>query len=164
MNGTRNEWDEGRMGRGTRDEFVIYRPAILRPCPFFGNFVAMNFIVRILISTFAVLATSYLLPESMVHVDGFVTALVVALVLAFLNSVVKPVFIILTIPVTVATLGIFLLVINAIIIKLADYFIDGFKVHGFWSALIFSIVLTIINSIFNSMKRRDEERQQRNNY
>jgi putative membrane protein len=129
-----------------------------------GNFVAMNFIVRILISTFAVLATSYLLPESMVHVDGFVTALVVALVLAFLNSVVKPVFIILTIPVTVATLGIFLLVINAIIIKLADYFIDGFKVHGFWSALIFSIVLTIINSIFNSMKRRDEERQQRNNY
>jgi putative membrane protein len=100
----------------------------------------------------------------MVHVDGFVTALVVALVLAFLNSVVKPVFIILTIPVTVATLGIFLLVINAIIIKLADYFIDGFKVHGFWSALIFSIVLTIINSIFNSMKRRDEERQQRNNY
>src|ERR1041384_4434680 len=117
----------------------------------------MNFIVRILISTFAVLATSYLLPESMVHVDGFVTALVVALVLAFLNSVVKPIFIILTIPVTVATMGIFLLVINAVIIKLADYFIDGFNVHGFWSALIFSIVLTIINSIFNGMKRRDEE-------
>ena len=124
----------------------------------------MNFIVRILISTFAVLATSYLLPERMVHVDGFVTALVVALVLAFLNSIVKPILIILTIPVTVATLGIFLLVINAIIIKLADYFIDGFKVHGFWSALIFSIILTIINSIFNGMKRRDEERQQRRDF
>lgn len=121
----------------------------------------MNFIVRILISTFAVLATSYLLPEKMVYVDGFVTALVVALVLAFLNSIVKPILIILTVPVTVATLGIFLLVINAIIIKLADYFIDGFKVHGFWSALIFSIVLTIINSIFNAMKRNDEERQRR---
>lgn len=121
----------------------------------------MNFIIRIIISTFAVLATSYLLPESMVHVDGFVTALVVALVLAFLNSIVRPILILLTIPVTVATLGIFLLVINALIIKLADYFIDGFKVHGFWSALIFSIVLTIINSIFNAMKRNDEERQRR---
>ncbi|CAN5378317.1 phage holin family protein [soil metagenome] len=121
----------------------------------------MNFIVRILISTLAVLATSYLLPHSMVYVDGFTTAIIVALVLAFLNSVVKPIFIILTIPATVISLGLFLLVINAVIVLLADYFVDGFKVHGFWSALIFSIVLTIINSIFNAMKKRDEQNQER---
>lgn len=118
----------------------------------------MNFIVRILISTLAVLATSYLLPERMVHVDGFTTAIIVAIVLAFLNSVVKPIFILLTIPVTLVSLGLFLLVINAVIILLADYFIDGFQVHGFWAALIFSIVLTIINSIFNAIKKRDEGR------
>jgi putative membrane protein len=121
----------------------------------------MNFIVRILISTLAVLATSWLLPESMVHVDTITTAIIVAIVLAFLNSVVKPIFILLTIPVTVISMGLFLLVINAVIILLADYFIDGFRVNGFWAALIFSIVLTIIQSIFNGIKKRDEERQRR---
>jgi putative membrane protein len=118
----------------------------------------MNFIVRILISTLAVLATNWLLPDRMVHVDNFTTAIILALVLAFLNSVVKPIFIILTIPVTLISMGLFLLVINAVIILLADYFIDGFTVSGFWSALIFSIVLTIINSIFNAIKKRDEGR------
>lgn len=118
----------------------------------------MNFIVRILISTLAVLATNWLLPDSMVHVDNFTTAIIIALVLAFLNSVVKPIFVILTIPVTVLSMGLFLLVINAVIILLADYFIDGFKVGGFWAALIFSIVLTFINSIFNGIKKRDERR------
>lgn len=119
----------------------------------------MNFIVKTLISTLAVLATSYLLPQSMVHIDGFSTALVLALVLSFLNSVVKPILIILTIPATVFTLGLFLLFINAIIIKIADYFVDRFEVHGWWAAFVFSLVLTIINSIFNTMKKRDEERQ-----
>ncbi|MDQ3109024.1 MAG: phage holin family protein [Bacteroidota bacterium] len=122
----------------------------------------MNFIVRILISTLAVLATSWLLPERMVHIDNITTAIIVALVLAFLNSVVKPIFILLTIPVTLISMGLFLLVINAVIILLADYFIEGFFVNGFWAALIFSIVLTIIQSIFNGIKKRDEERQRRN--
>ncbi|CAN5738960.1 phage holin family protein [soil metagenome] len=124
----------------------------------------MNFIIRILISTLAVLFTSWLLPESMVHVDNFTTAIIVALVLAFLNSVVKPIFILLTIPVTVVTMGLFLLVINAIIILITDYFIDGFTVGGFWAALIFSIVLTIINSIFNGIQKRDEKRNPNDRY
>ncbi|HET6991726.1 MAG TPA: phage holin family protein [Bacteroidia bacterium] len=123
----------------------------------------MKFIIRILISTLAVLATAYLLPERMVHIDGFKTALLVALVLAFLNSVVKPILIILTIPVTVISLGLFLLVINAGIILLADYFIDGFQVHGFWAALIFSIVMTIINALFgNSDNNNNRQRNQYN--
>lgn len=119
----------------------------------------MNFIVKVIISTLAVLLTSYLLPKSMVQVDGFTTAIVLALVLAFLNAVVKPIMVILTIPATFLTLGLFLLVINALIIKIADYFVDGFQVHGFWAALLFSLVLTIINGIFEGIRRNDERRQ-----
>lgn len=116
--------------------------------------------MRILISTGAVLLTAYLLPQRMVHVDGVQTAVILALVLAFLNSVVKPILVILTVPVTVLSLGLFLLVINAVIILLADYFIDGFHVDGFWAALIFSIVLAIINALFGNSKddRRQENR------
>ena len=119
----------------------------------------MNFIVRIIISTFAVLATCYLLPPSMVKIDSIQAAIIVAVVLAFLNAVVKPILIILTIPATLFTLGLFLLVINAIIIKIADHFVDPFHVYGWWSALIFSIILTVINSVFNTLKKRDERRQ-----
>lgn len=103
--------------------------------------------MRILISTAAVLLTGWILPDKWVHVDSILTALIVAIVLAFLNQVVKPILIILTIPVTFATLGLFLLAINAGVILVADYFIDGFTVGGFWSALGFSIVLSIINSL-----------------
>lgn len=122
-------------------------------------FYSMNFIIKVIISTLAVLVTSYLLPKSMVQVDGFTTAIIVALVLAFLNAVVKPIMVILTIPATFLTLGLFLLVINALIIKIADYFVDGFHVYGFWSALLFSLVLTVINSIFEAIRRNDERRQ-----
>lgn len=103
--------------------------------------------MRILISTAAVLLTGWILPDKWVHVDSIFSALIVAIVLAFLNQVVKPILIILTIPVTFATLGLFLLAINAGVILVADYFIDGFTVGGFWSALGFSIVLSIINSL-----------------
>ncbi len=123
------------------------------------TFTPMNFIIKVLISTLAVLLTGWLLPDSMVYVHDFTTALIVALVLAFLNAIVKPILIILTIPATVLTLGLFLLVINAFIILIADYFVDDFKVFGFWSALLFSVVLTVINSIFEGIRRRDEQRR-----
>jgi len=116
----------------------------------------MNFLVRILISTAAVLLTGWLLPDSWVHVDGIVSALIVAVVLAFLNQVVKPILIILTIPVTFATLGLFLLAINAGVIMMADYFVDGFRVGGFWSALGFSIVLSIVNAILGGNKKNGQ--------
>jgi putative membrane protein len=117
----------------------------------------MNFIIRIIISTLAVLVASYLLPESMVHVDGFTSALIVAVVLAFLNAVVKPVMVLLTIPATVFTFGLFLLAINAFLIMMTDYFVDGFVVYGFWSALLFSFVLSIANAIFEAIRKRDEQ-------
>jgi putative membrane protein len=107
----------------------------------------MNFLMRILVSTAAVLLTGWILPDSWVQVDNIFTALIVAIVLAFLNQVVKPILTVLTIPITFITMGLFLLVINAGIILLADYFVDGFKVGGFWSALGFSIVLAIFNGL-----------------
>jgi putative membrane protein len=82
-----------------------------------------------------------------VVVDEFSTALTVAIVLGLLNFFVKPVLVLFTLPVTVFTLGFFLLVINAIIILLCDHFVDGFDVNGFWTALFFSIILSLSQSL-----------------
>ncbi|MCD4679538.1 MAG: phage holin family protein [Bacteroidales bacterium] len=113
----------------------------------------MNFIIRLLVSALAVIVTSYLLPG--VYIDGFLTAIIVALVLAFLNAILKPILVILTIPITIFTFGFFLLVINAVIILLASEFVGGFYVDGFWWALLFSIILTIVSSLFGVGKRRE---------
>ncbi len=93
----------------------------------------MNFLIRLLISTLAVILSAYLLPG--VAVDSFITALLVAIVLSLLNVIVKPILVILTIPITILTLGLFLLVINALIIMLASSIISGFTVDNFWYAL-----------------------------
>ena len=105
----------------------------------------MGFIVKILLTGVAALLAAYLLPG--VQIDGFGAALILAVVLALLNAVVRPILVILTIPVTVLTLGLFLLVINALIILLADYLIGGFDVDGFLWALIFSLVLSLIEAV-----------------
>ena len=107
----------------------------------------MNTVIRFLLNGLAVLITAWLLPG--VFVTDYWTALIVALVLSIANLIVKPILIVLTIPITIFTLGLFLLVINAIIILLADYFVDGFHVDGFWYALLFSIILSIFNSMFS---------------
>jgi putative membrane protein len=109
----------------------------------------MNGIVRFLLSGLGVLLTAYLLPG--VDVRHFGYALLVAAVLSLANWVVKPILIILTIPITVITLGLFLLVINALIILMVDYFVPGFDVDGFWWALAFSLILSIFNSMFSDM-------------
>lgn len=116
----------------------------------------MKFIIQLIISTLAVLITSYLLPGVEIVDNNFFTALIVAAVLAFLNAVVKPIMIILTIPITFLTLGFFLLVINALMILLAAKLVDDFRVDGFWWALLFSFILSIVTSILESLKKRDE--------
>ena len=110
-----------------------------------------NFFVRLLLTALAILITAYLLPG--VHVDNFFWALLVAAVLALMNVTVKPLLIIITIPFTVFTLGLFLLVINAVVILLAGAIVPGFDVEGFWWALGFSLVLYIINTIFNNLAK-----------
>jgi putative membrane protein len=114
----------------------------------------MNFLIRLLVSALAAMLTAYLLPG--VKIDNFITALVLALVLAVLNLLVKPVLIILTLPVTIVTLGLFLLVINAIIILFAAKLVSGFRVDGFWWALLFSIVMTVINSFMHGIANTED--------
>ena len=115
----------------------------------------MKEILRFLLSGLAVLLTAYLLPG--VDVRHFGYALLVAAALSIANAVVKPVLIILTIPVTILTLGLFLLVINAIIIMLVDFLVPGFEVSGFWWALAFSLILSIFNSMFSDLSRDRNE-------
>lgn len=105
----------------------------------------MKLLLRILITSILVMVISYLMKG--VVVDEFSTALIVAIVLGLLNFFVKPVLVLFTLPVTVFTLGLFLLVINAIIILLCDHFVDGFDVNGFWTAMFFSIILSLSQSL-----------------
>jgi putative membrane protein len=120
------------------------------------NNAKMSGIVRFLLSGLAVLLTAYLLPG--VHVEHYGYALLVAAVLAVVNFIIKPILIVLTIPITLITLGLFLLVINALMILLVDSLIDGFRVDGFWWALAFSLILSVFNSLFSDLageKKRD---------
>ncbi len=112
----------------------------------------MNLIIKLLVSSLAVILTSYILPG--VAVASFWDALIVSIVLAILNAFIKPLLILLTIPVTILTLGLFLLVINAVIILIAEYFVAGFVVNGFWWALAFSLILSIIISILESFTNK----------
>ena len=111
--------------------------------------VTMNFIIKLFISSIIVFALSYFLPG--VQVTNIMAALWVALVLGLLNTFLKPVLVLLTIPVTLFTLGLFLLVINAIIVLICDYFIPEFQVDGFVTALFFSILLSLSQSILNKI-------------
>ena len=105
----------------------------------------MKFIMRIIVTSVIAFGLSYILKG--IKIDSFWTAIILAVVLAVLNALLKPILIILTLPITVITLGLFLFVINAAIILLADKFIDGFTVDGFWWALLFSLLLSIVTSV-----------------
>ena len=105
----------------------------------------MKTIVNILLSAVAVVIGAYLLPG--IRISGFMDAIIVAVVISLINTFVKPVLVILTIPITIFTLGLFLFVIDAIVILLAGNLISGFQVDGFWPALIFSIILSVLTWI-----------------
>lgn len=105
----------------------------------------MNLLLRILITSALVMIFSYVMKG--VEVDEFTTALIVAVVLGLLNFFVKPILLLFTFPLTILTLGLFYFVVNAMIILLCDYFVDGFDVNGFWNALLFSIVLSLSQSL-----------------
>ena len=105
----------------------------------------MKLLIRILVTSALVLLISNFMTG--VHVAGFTTALIVAVVLGLLNIFIKPILVILTLPVTFITLGLFLLVINAIIILLCDNIVGGFSVDSFFTALLFSIILSLSQSV-----------------
>lgn len=116
----------------------------------------MRYLVRLILSGVAVYLLAYLLPG--VHVGDYIDALVVALVISLLNIFVRPVLVFLTIPATIVTLGLFLIVINAIIIWLTHLMLDSFNVDNFWWALLFSVLLSVLNSLFAGR----EDQPQRN--
>lgn len=105
----------------------------------------MKLLARLLLSTIAVLVADLLLRG--VHADSFVTGLIVAVVLGLLNTFVRPLLILLTLPVTLITLGLFVLVINAGMVLLAARLVDGFVVESFWWALGFSVVMWAVQSL-----------------
>ena len=109
----------------------------------------MNMLIRLLVTALV----AYLLPYVLkgIHFDGFSTALIFAIVLGVLNLIVTPILKILGLPLTIITLGLFSLVINALVVLLADYFVDGMTVDGFLWAFIFSILLSIVTSVLNSL-------------
>jgi putative membrane protein len=109
----------------------------------------MNILVRLIISTLSVFGGAYLLPG--VHIKNFTTAIAVAVVLALLNAFVKPILIMLTIPVTIITLGLFLLVINAAMILLCSKLVNGFSVDGWLYAMLYSMLISVISGTLSSL-------------
>ena len=113
----------------------------------------MGFIIKVLLTAVAVYAAAWLLPG--VQITDITTAVIVALVLALLNTFIKPILILLTIPITIVTLGLFLLVINILIIKLTDSLVGGFTVDGWLSALLFSLIVSLVTWILSGLVDRD---------
>jgi putative membrane protein len=105
----------------------------------------LGFILKFVLTAGLVYGLSMVLPG--VALGGFSSALILVLVLGLLNAVVKPILKILGFPITVLTLGLFLLVINVIIVKLADFMMDSFDVHGILNAVLFSLALSVVNAI-----------------
>lgn len=115
----------------------------------------MKLIIRLLLNAVAVFFLADVLKG--VQVDSYTTAIIVAIVLSLLNLLVKPILVILTLPITIITLGLFLFVVNGLIILLADQFIDGFAVSSIWTAILFSVLLSILQWLFQSFLKKDSK-------
>lgn len=105
----------------------------------------MRFFLKLLLTAIAVVVLASLLPG--IQVESYTTAVWVAFIIAILNMFVRPLLVLFTLPATIMSLGLFLFVINAVIILLAGNLVDGFAVSGFFTALIFSILLSVFRSI-----------------
>jgi len=116
----------------------------------------MKIFFKILMTALAVIVLASFLPGIDVE-NNYMTAIVVAVVISLLNMFVRPLLIFFTLPATVVTLGLFLFVINAVIILLAGKLVDGFHVSGFFTALVFSILLSIFRSYLFSFFEDEKE-------
>ena len=110
----------------------------------------MHIIINLLINAVAIIVASYLLPG--VHVTDFIAALIAAIVLGLVNAFLKPILVILTLPLTLLTLGLFILVLNVLLVLLVSAIVPGFEVDGFLWAVLFSIVLWIVNTALHSLE------------
>jgi putative membrane protein len=110
----------------------------------------MNFIVHLIINMIAILVIAYLLP-SIIRVDGFLPALIAAFLLGIVNAILRPVLVFLTLPLTILTLGLFLLVINGLMLWLVAALVRGFYVNGFWGAFFGSILISIVSWVLSKL-------------
>lgn len=132
-------------------EFVVF-------CKFVHLiYCSMKLFLKILVSSLAVFFAAYILPG--VYLKGFPSAIFVAIVMGLLNAFLKPLLIILTIPVTFFSFGLFLFVINALIILLTDNLLEGFSVDGFWTALFFSIIVTITTAFLEALAENKSDKK-----
>lgn len=113
----------------------------------------IQLLLRWLINAGALLALPFLFDS--IQINGFYTALIVALVLGLVNAIIRPVLVLLTLPVTLLTLGLFILVINALLFWFVASFVDGFSVTGFWSAFFGAIVYALISWALSALLFRD---------
>jgi putative membrane protein len=110
----------------------------------------MKLFIHWIVSALAIIVAAYLIPG--VHVT-ILSALVLAIVLGVINIFLKPIIVLITLPINIVTLGLFSLVINALLIMLAALIVPNFSVDGFWWALLFSLVLSLVNAVFGAMSK-----------
>jgi len=108
----------------------------------------MFFIFRLIIHIVAILIISYLFPR-MIRVDGFLAALAAAFLLGIVNAIIRPVLVLLTLPLTLVTLGLFLLVINGLMLWLVSALVRGFQVSGFWGAVFGAILISLVSWVLS---------------
>lgn len=116
----------------------------------------MKFLVRLVILGVTIFLISYLFP-GLIKVDNLLTSLIVALVLAIINAFIRPIVLILTLPLNIVTLGLFTFVINAFMLILASYVVPGMSISGFWAALLASILISIVNAFISSGVEEEDE-------
>lgn len=113
----------------------------------------MEILLAILVNTVAVLVTGYILPG--IHLENFWTALAVAVVLGIINAILRPIIFILTLPINVLTLGLFSFVIMGGLVYLVSWIVPGFTVDNFWWAILFALIVSLINWFLYSVAPRD---------
>lgn len=119
----------------------------------------MNLILRLLVSAAVVFILAQVLPG--VHVKNYGTSIIFALVLGLLNAFLRPILILITLPLTLFTLGLFLFIINTIIVLLASDWVRGFQIDSFGYGLLFSLLLTLIMALISKEEKKDRERRRR---
>lgn len=130
------------MQKAPHRRFLCFPPASVQ-------WSHMKLIAKVIITALALIITAKVLPG--IEISGLYTAIITAVVLGLLNITVKPILVVLTLPITLLTLGLFILVINALLFLFAASFIEGFAVSGFIPALIGSIVVSVISTLANSL-------------
>ena len=112
----------------------------------------MRILINWLVTTVAILITAYLLPG--VTMRSLAAAVVTALVLGLINAIVRPILIVLTLPLTIVTLGLFIFVLNALLVLLTSAIVPGFEVRSFWWALLFSLVFSLVSFVLHRIVPR----------